>query len=90
MIANLITALADIIILALCLWAVLDKRVHTRFIGTLLLSCFGIWAFFSVLKVYWLGRPESALMAILNVLLAFVAAMIYLFWRDPRKKERLK
>lgn len=85
---DLINNISNIIILAFCLWCVIDLRVHTGFAGTLALSSVGIFAFLNISTPNWFGLIPEQYATAFNVSLALSSIWFFIRWKDPRGRDR--
>ena len=84
MMLGVVNTIANCTILAVCLWAVLNKNVKTDLISTVLLSAVGI---------YSLIRLESPYLIIdttVNVLISLFAGWLCFMWYKNRIHNRRK
>lgn len=86
---DLINNVSNGIILAFCLWCVIDLRVHTGFAGTLALSTVGMCAFLNISTPNWFGLIPAQYATAFNVSLALSALWFFMRWKDPREKETI-
>ena len=74
----LINLFSNFVVLAVCIWAVLNERVHTRFIGTLSLSSLGLFSAISILKPNFAGFFSVESQTFANLSLACLALWLYM------------
>ncbi|TDK68048.1 hypothetical protein [Sapientia aquatica] len=82
---SLINQISNGVMLVLCLWAVLDQRVRTGMLGTILFGLVGIAAFINIC------RPEQLLISehaevLLNAVQALLSIWFWLRWRHSHCK----
>lgn len=65
-----VNLVANAIVLAICVWAVLNQRVDTRVIGTISLSSLGLFAALNLLRLGQFGGQAEKPEAMMNVSLA--------------------
>ena len=80
-----INFVSNMIVLAICLWAVLNPKVETKIVGTISLSSLGIFSALTVLKPGMLGFWETEAQTMANVSLA--ALFLWGFLRYRRFME---
>lgn len=80
--------IACIVILAVCIWAALDKRVHTSFIGTLVLAFVAAFAGLNIATPNALGLLPIHYQVALNVSLAAAGTWFFFHWRTKHIAER--
>lgn len=76
------------IILAFCVWTVLDKRVHLKSVGTMLMGTVGIFSLLNMTRPDFFGLLPEHYALMLNGSIASAATWFYLQWEDPRKHDR--
>jgi hypothetical protein len=76
-----INFVSNMIVLAICLWAVLNPRVETKIVGTVSLSSLGIFSALTVLKPGMLGFWETEAQTMANVSLAALFLWGFLRYR---------
>ncbi len=69
--------ISNAIVLAVCLWVVLNPRVHTHIFGTVSLSCLGLISAMNVLKPGFAGFFSAESQTFANVSLACLALWFY-------------
>jgi len=88
MIIDLINTVANAVIVIFCVWAVLDRRVHTRLVGTALLAIVGVCAALNIARTDFEWFLPANYAVALNVALAGLAIWFWVTWHDPRRRER--
>lgn len=73
---------SNAIVLAVCVWAVLNPRVHTHIVGTVSLSCLGLFSAMSIFKPGFAGFFSAQSQTFANVSLACLALWFYLRFRQ--------
>lgn len=87
---DIINTIANSIIIIFCVWTALDRRVHTKTLGSILLAIVGVCAALNIAQPefgYFLPGHWSV---VLNVALAVLAIWFWASWHDPRRRERRK
>ncbi|WP_062113140.1 hypothetical protein [Collimonas pratensis] len=78
---QLINALANFILLAFCIWAVLNKRLDTQVFGTAALSMVAITSFVNIARPDVFGFWAEQAEVVSNVAVAILAVWFWLRWR---------
>ena len=65
-----INFVSNLVVLAICLWAVLNPKVETKICGTISLSSLGLFSALTILKPGVLGFWETEAQTMVNVSLA--------------------
>ena len=86
---TLINTVANLILFIFCVWAVLDLRVHTKLLGTVVLSLVGIFALLNIGQPTYFGMLPEYYTTGLSIALAIAAIWFWWRWEDPRKRERV-
>jgi hypothetical protein len=78
---QLINTAANLVLVAFCLWAVLNKRLETRVFGTFALSLVAITSFVNIMRpdAFGFWAEQSEVMS--NVAVAILAAWFWVRWR---------
>lgn len=84
---QLINALANLVLLVFCLWAVLNKQLETQVFGTFALSLVAITSFVNITRPGLLGfwAEQSEVMS--NAAIAVLAVWFWLRWCKRNYKE---
>jgi hypothetical protein len=75
---QLINTVANLILLAFCLWAVLNKHLETRVLGTSALSLVALTSFVNIMRPDAFGFWSEQSEVVSNVAVAILAVW---FWR---------
>jgi hypothetical protein len=68
---------SNAIVLAVCLWAVLNPRVHTKIVGTVSMSSLGLFSAMNILKPGFAGVFSIESQTFANASLACLALWFY-------------
>jgi len=88
MIINIIDTLANIIVLGVSMWAVLNKKINTGVVGTLCLSFLGMFSLISVLKPKQLELINQQSEMLIHVTLACFASWFFMKYRHFYKMRK--
>ena len=77
-----LNVISSAIILAVCLWAVLNPRVETRIVGTISRSGLGLFSALNILKPGFAGFFSDHSQTMANVSLATLALWCYVHYRE--------
>ncbi len=82
---------SNAVVLAVCVWAVLNQRVDTKIFGTLSLSSLGLFAAINLLRLAdfeWEGgAPQTMTNVSLACLLVWMSARYSQHLKAPRAKQ---
>lgn len=78
---------ANLIVLACCLWAILDDRIRTRLIGTVALSCLAMAAAISIVPPDHITPVYRELQTWRHIALAWLFAWGCLCYRHDIQKQ---
>jgi hypothetical protein len=76
-----INVLANLVLVAFCLWAVLNKRLETRVLGTAALSLVAMTSFVNIMRPDAFGFWSEQAEMMSNVAVAILAVWFWLRWR---------
>lgn len=82
---------SNAVVLAVCIWAVLNQRVDTKIVGTLSLSSLGLFAAINLLRLADFEWHGGAPQAMTNVSLACLLVWMFVrycrYLKAPRAKN---
>ncbi|WP_211441379.1 hypothetical protein [Collimonas humicola] len=79
---QLINTLANLVLLVFCLWAVLNRHLETRALGTSALSLVAITSFVNIMRPDVLGFWSEQSEVVSNVAVAILAVWFWRRWRQ--------
>jgi hypothetical protein len=74
--------ISNAIVLVVCVWAVLNTHVQTKIIGTIALSCLGLFSAMNIVKPGFAGFFSTESQTFANISLACLALWFYLRYHD--------
>ncbi|AMP15475.1 hypothetical protein [Collimonas pratensis] len=85
---QLINTVANLVLVAFCLWAVLNKRLETHVFGTFALSLVAITSFVNVMRPDALGFWTEQSEVLSNVAVAILAVWFWRRWHKCNCKDK--